>query len=98
MQQSIDKGICSSCGLCSVKTWPMQESIRSCVFKNGWVDPLEEKIFGRKRNTDDPQEMRFGITKKRFVARLLPPFRGPSGEELSRAWQSALFRKGLSRV
>jgi len=96
MQQSaIDKGICSSCGLCSVKTWPMQESIRSCVFKNGWVDPLEEKIFGRKRNIDDPQEVRFGITKKRFVARLSNPLQGAQWGGIITRMATRAFQEGL---
>lgn len=68
-----EKGICSSCGLCSIKEWPMQESIQSCVFKNGWLGKREKKLFGRERKPDSPEEMRFGIAQERFTAQLKNP-------------------------
>ena len=69
----IEKGICSSCGLCSVKDWPMQESLQSCVFKNGWLGKREKALFGRERKPDNPEEMRFGIAIERFTAQLNHP-------------------------
>ena len=70
---TIEKGICSSCGLCSIQDWPMHESIQSCVFKNGWLGKREKKLFGRERKADNPEEMRFGIALERFTAQLEKP-------------------------
>lgn len=66
----MEKEICSSCGLCSIQEWPTQESLQSCVFRNGWLGNLERQLFGRERSLEDPVEMRFGITTERFTARL----------------------------
>ena len=68
-----EKGLCSSCGLCSIQAWPVEESITSCVFNNGWLGERERKLFGRERSFDDPVEMRFGITAERFTAQLKNP-------------------------
>lgn len=68
-----NQGICSSCGLCSSQEWPMQESIQSCVFKNGWLGKREKTLFGRERTLDNPEEMRFGIALERFTAQLEHP-------------------------
>jgi len=70
---SVEKGICSSCGLCSIKEWPMQESIQSCVFKNGWLGKREKQLFGRERKKDNPEELRFGIALERFTGQLKHP-------------------------
>lgn len=70
---SPEKGLCSSCGLCSIQEWPMRESIQSCVFKNGWLGEREKKLFGRERKLDNPEEMRFGIALERFTAQLKLP-------------------------
>ncbi len=67
------KGICSSCGLCSNTEWPVRESLRSCVFMNGWLGERERLLFGRKRDPEDPVEMRFGISRRRFTAQLRSP-------------------------
>ena len=68
--------LCSSCGLCSIKAWPVEQSIDSCVFKNGWLGESEKRLFGRERSLDDPVEMRFGITLERFTAQLKKPLPG----------------------
>jgi len=70
------KGTCSSCGLCSITEWPMRESIRSCVFTNGWLGEREKRLFGRERNPDDPVEMRFGISQRRLTASMREPLPG----------------------
>ena len=70
---SVDKGICSSCGLCSTQEWPMHESLQSCVFTNGWLGKKEKKLFGRERSLSNPEEMRFGISDERFTAQLKNP-------------------------
>lgn len=71
-----DKGLCSSCGLCSNQAWPVEQSLQSCVFKNGWLGEREKQLFGRERKLDDPVEMRFGITLDRFTAQLKLPLPG----------------------
>ena len=71
-----EKALCSSCGLCSVQSWPIEESIQSCVFKNGWLGERERKLFGRERSLDDQVEMRFGIAAERFTAQLKSPVSG----------------------
>ncbi|NTV06700.1 MAG: coenzyme F420 hydrogenase [Chlorobiaceae bacterium] len=71
-----DKKICSSCGLCSIQAWPVEQSFESCVFMNGWLGEREKKLFGRERSLDDPVEMRFGITLERFTAQLKQPIPG----------------------
>jgi len=71
-----NNGFCSSCGLCSIQAWPIEQSIRSCVFKNGWLGEREKKLFGRERSLNDPVEMRFGITLDRITAQLKKPIPG----------------------
>jgi 3,8-divinyl protochlorophyllide a 8-vinyl-reductase (ferredoxin) len=75
-QQQRENGLCSSCGLCSVQAWPVEQSVQSCVFKNGWLGEREKELFGRERSLDDPVEMRFGITLDRFTAQLKKPIPG----------------------
>jgi len=62
--------ICSSCGLCSVRSWPSKESIESCVFNTGWLGDKEVKIFGRQRDAKIFEESRFGISQNRYIAQL----------------------------
>ena len=90
-----EKGICSSCGLCSIKEWPMHESIRSCVFKNGWLGGREKKLFERERKLDNPEEMRFGITKERFLAQLKKPMPGAQWSGIITAIAQTAFDSGL---
>ena len=65
--------LCSMCGLCMVKAWPAQESIKSCVFTTGWLGSREKALFGRERSRDNPDELLFGISSERFVARMKNP-------------------------
>jgi len=71
-----NNGLCSSCGLCSIHTWPVEQSVKSCVFNNGWLGEREKKLFGRERSLSDPVEMRFGITLDRVTAQLKKPVAG----------------------
>lgn len=57
------------CGLCMVKAWSAQEAKQGCVFNIGWLGQQESLIFGRERAEDYSDEMLFGISKKRCVAR-----------------------------
>ncbi len=75
-QKQQKNNLCSSCGLCSVQAWPVEQSVMSCVFKNEWLGKREKKLFGRERSLDDPVEMRFGITLERFTAQLKKPLPG----------------------
>ncbi len=64
--------LCSACGLCQVRAWPAKESFESCVFELGWLGEAERALYGRERNPDNPDELAFGITQERFVAKLNP--------------------------
>ena len=70
--------LCSLCGLCMVKEWSAKEGIQGCVFTLGWLGEQESSVFGRERSHDDCDEMLFGISKERFVARIQNPI--PSGQ------------------
>jgi 3,8-divinyl protochlorophyllide a 8-vinyl-reductase (ferredoxin) len=65
--------LCSMCGLCMVRSWPAQESIQCCVFTTGWLGGREKALFGRERSRDIPDELLFGISTERFVARMKNP-------------------------
>lgn len=70
---SIGAELCSMCGLCMVDTWSPLESRESCVFSLGWLGAQEEKLFGRERSLSYTDEMLFGISRERFVARIKHP-------------------------
>lgn len=65
--------LCSSCGLCQVRAWPAKESFESCVFELGWLGNAETALYGRERSQEDLEEMRFGIMRARYIARLRSP-------------------------
>ncbi|MFN3386056.1 MAG: Coenzyme F420 hydrogenase/dehydrogenase, beta subunit C-terminal domain [Candidatus Thermochlorobacter sp.] len=65
--------LCSSCGLCQVRAWPAKESFESCVFELGWLGEAERALYGRERSQEDLEEMRFGIMRARYIARLRSP-------------------------
>lgn len=68
--------LCSACGLCQVRAWPAKESFQSCVFELGWLGEAERTLYGRERNPENPDELAFGITQERFVAKLNPEITG----------------------
>ena len=65
--------ICSQCGLCMVKDWSARQAVQSCVFTAGWLGASEQGLFGRERSCEQGDEMRFGISRRRFVAVLKQP-------------------------
>ena len=71
-----DEPLCSHCGLCMGNAWPTEESLRSCVFNTGWLGRHEERLFGRRRNPEDNDERDFGISRRRFNARINQPVDG----------------------
>ena len=71
-----DEQLCSHCGLCMGNAWPEEESLRSCVFNTGWLGRHEERLFGRTRNPQDNDELDFGISRRRFNARMKKPVAG----------------------
>ncbi|NTW51134.1 MAG: coenzyme F420 hydrogenase [Chlorobiaceae bacterium] len=71
-----DEPLCSRCGLCMGNAWPEKESLQSCVFNTGWLGMHEERLFGRRRDPADPNELAFGITRSRFNARIKQPVEG----------------------
>ncbi|MEI8032126.1 MAG: Coenzyme F420 hydrogenase/dehydrogenase, beta subunit C-terminal domain [Chlorobiaceae bacterium] len=50
--------------------------MESCVFNTGWLGIHEQALFGRERDPLDAMELRFGITRSRFIARLKRPAPG----------------------
>ena len=73
VDHSADEKLCSLCGLCMVNAWSAKESVQGCVFTVGWLGKHESSVFGRERSQDNSDEMLFGISKKRFVARIKNP-------------------------
>ncbi|NTU58043.1 MAG: coenzyme F420 hydrogenase [Chlorobiaceae bacterium] len=71
-----DEPLCSRCGLCMGNAWPEEETLQSCVFNTGWLGIHEERLFGRRRNSADKNELAFGITRRRFNARMNKPIEG----------------------
>ena len=90
-----EKGICSSCGLCSIQEWPMHESLQSCVFANGWLGKKEKKLFGRERSLSNPEEMRFGISHERFTAQLKNPLPGAQWSGIITEIARRAFESGM---
>lgn len=90
-----EKGICSSCGLCSIQEWPMHESLQSCVFANGWLGKREKKLFGRERSLSNPEEMRFGISHERFTAQLENPLPGAQWSGIITEIARRAFESGM---
>lgn len=68
-----EKKLCSLCGLCMASAWPAEESIAGCVFTTGWLGKQEANLFGQERSRNDYDEMLFGISRERFVARITNP-------------------------
>ncbi len=95
MMQQKEKSMCSGCGLCSIVAWPVAESLKSCVFKNGWLGEREQKLFGRERKLDDPVEMRFGIATERFTAQLKKPLPGSQWSGIITRMAMRAFEEGL---
>jgi coenzyme F420 hydrogenase subunit beta len=89
------KTLCSSCGLCSNREWPVAESLQSCVFRIGWLGEKERRLFGRERSLDDPVEMRFGITRERFTAQLKKPVGGAQWSGIITRIATRAFEDGL---
>ncbi len=72
-QGSQREKLCSQCGLCMVAAWSAQEAAEGCVFNIGWLGKHESFVFGRERRQDNPEELFFGISQDRFVARMKNP-------------------------
>jgi coenzyme F420-reducing hydrogenase beta subunit len=70
---SSSEKLCSMCGLCMVKAWSAKEAVQGCVFTTGWLGSKEQALFGRERASDGSDEMLFGISAERFVARMKNP-------------------------
>ncbi|MBF0587156.1 Coenzyme F420 hydrogenase/dehydrogenase, beta subunit C-terminal domain [Prosthecochloris sp. N3] len=73
----------------------MQESLQSCVFHNGWLGELERRVFGRERNQNDPEELRFGITRERCISTLAPPLEGAQWGGIVTRMATRAFEEGL---
>ena len=87
--------LCSLCGLCMVKEWPAQESAQGCVFTVGWLGGQESLLFGRERARDSSDEMLFGISRERFVARMKHPLPGTQFTGIITGIAQKAFESGL---
>jgi 3,8-divinyl protochlorophyllide a 8-vinyl-reductase (ferredoxin) len=87
--------LCSLCGLCMVKAWPAREGIKSCIFFSGWLGSRERALFGRERSRDNPDELLFGISSERFVARMKNPLPGIQFTGIITSIAKKAFETGL---
>ena len=90
-----EKKLCSLCGLCMVSAWPADESITGCVFTTGWLGKQEADFFGQERSQDDYDEMLFGISKERFVARITNPLPNVQFTGIITSMAKTAFENGL---
>lgn len=66
---------CSSCGLCD--TYFISHVKEACAFLgDSNIMSLEERVHGRQRDLDDPNEVLFGVIDETFNARVQPPIEG----------------------
>ncbi len=87
--------LCSQCGLCMAKAWPARDSKWVCVFNTGWLGAKEQALFGRERFQDNADETRFGISIKRWVARLRNPVPGTQFTGIITRMAQKAFEAGL---
>lgn len=65
---------CSRCGLCD--TYFIAHVKEACAFLGDGMSNIsseEERVHGRKRAMDDPDELLFGVTEDIFYAKAKPP-------------------------
>ncbi|KAI3423955.1 hypothetical protein D9Q98_009789 [Chlorella vulgaris] len=68
---------CSHCGLCD--TYYIAHVKNACAFLGDGmsrIERLEEKVHGRRRDAEDEDELRFGVTKEVLYARNKPAIEG----------------------
>jgi len=91
-----DGGLCSSCGLCMSSAWPVKESVRSCVFRTGWLGEQERALFGRERaSAGSGDEVRFGISIRRLVGCIRKPPPGAAWSGVITRIAQAAFETGM---
>ncbi|MBN2886660.1 MAG: Coenzyme F420 hydrogenase/dehydrogenase, beta subunit C-terminal domain [Chromatiaceae bacterium] len=66
--------LCSDCGLCDSSLKPLMPT--ACVFVENRTAAIEQRLHGRARRPDD--ELRFGIHRAQYIARLRRP--NPKGQ------------------
>jgi 3,8-divinyl protochlorophyllide a 8-vinyl-reductase (ferredoxin) len=91
IQSSVKETLCSQCGLCQVRAWSAKESYESCVFENGWLGQQEIDVHGRERDTANRDEVRYGITRHRHIAKLKEPI-------LDAQWTGIITRLSLKAL
>jgi coenzyme F420 hydrogenase subunit beta len=87
--------LCSACGLCQARAWPAKESFQSCVFELGWLGEAEAVLYGRERALDNLEEMRFGIMRARYIARLNPAIPDAQWSGIVTRLAAKVFESGL---
>jgi len=92
---SLDKHLCSSCGLCMTDNWTPEEGSQSCVFKTGWLGQKEIDLFGRERSLTDLDEASFGIVRERLVGCIKEPVPGAAWTGVITSIAKKAFESGL---
>jgi coenzyme F420 hydrogenase subunit beta len=82
--------ICSDCGLCDTSYKPLMP--RVCTFVNNTDEAIEQRMFGRRRESDD--ELLFGIFRSMHIARLPNPREGVQASGIITTLAAMLLAQG----
>jgi coenzyme F420 hydrogenase subunit beta len=95
LDHDTDQKLCSLCGLCMASAWPAEESIAGCVFTTGWLGKQEANLFGQERSQVDYDEILFGISRERFIARITNPLPNVQFSGIITSMAKKAFEAGL---
>ncbi|EIC20797.1 Coenzyme F420 hydrogenase/dehydrogenase, beta subunit C-terminal domain [Thiorhodovibrio frisius] len=82
--------LCSDCGLCDSQFKPLMAS--SCTFVRQHVPEIEQRLHGRERREGD--ELRFGIFRAMYGARMRQPASGAQWSGMVTSLGAALLETG----
>ncbi|MBK1716646.1 Coenzyme F420 hydrogenase/dehydrogenase, beta subunit C-terminal domain [Thiocystis violacea] len=83
--------LCSDCGLCDSSLGSLMST--SCVFVRNQTQEIEQRLHGRNRRPDD--ELRFGIHRAQYAARLSRPNPKAQWTGMVTALGARLLEQGL---
>ncbi|MEM7769290.1 MAG: Coenzyme F420 hydrogenase/dehydrogenase, beta subunit C-terminal domain [Cyanobacteria bacterium P01_E01_bin.6] len=86
------KELCSDCGLCD--TYYIHYVKEACAFLNQQFPTLEEQAHGRSRDSDNPNEMYFGVHHDMMAARKQAPIEGAQWTGIVSSVAIAMLEKG----
>ena len=87
------KALCSECGLCD--TYYIHYVKDACAFLNQQFDALETQSHGRSRDTDDPDELYFGVHQTMTAARKKEPIAGAQWTGIVTAIACEMLERGI---